>query len=174
MSRASKDATRQIVWMVRLCLLLLPAAWLWSRGAPTAVALFWMALVFFLLIIPRSCRAIKFDGTRCGNNANGLLGGCHLVNHKWQNFWRILPLDWRPVSARPDLILVQGRRRVGGGAPAAPGPPVSTTSGQASPPAGVAIGAGWWDTPGQILATVGTLTSVAGVLVSILAWRFPA
>lgn len=41
--------------------------------------------VWFVFRAPNTCGAVNRDGTRCRNNAKGLLRGCHLIEHKRQN-----------------------------------------------------------------------------------------
>ena len=44
-----------------------------------------LVVVYFLFQAPVPCCAENRDHTFCKNNAKGILGGCHLESHKWQN-----------------------------------------------------------------------------------------
>jgi hypothetical protein len=158
MARGSRIGKREIAWFVRLLVTFGPAIWLVSLNAPVAAPITWALLGFFLLILPRSCRATKTDGTLCANNSNGLLGGYHVRKHKWQNAWRLIPLHWRPASARPDMVLVRRRSTAPIGS-ALPPPP------RADP--------GLWGTPAAAVTTIVAIVTTLSFVVSILAWQFP-
>lgn len=158
MARRSRIGKREIAWSARLLVTLGPAIWLVSHNAPAVAPITWALLGFFLFILPRSCRATKTDGTLCANNSNGLLGGCQVRKHKWQNAWRLIPLHWRPASARPDMVLIRRRS--------------AALIGSAPPPAPRA-NAGLWGTPAAAVATIGTIVTTLSFVVSILAWQFP-
>ncbi|HEX3781429.1 MAG TPA: hypothetical protein VHX38_17350 [Pseudonocardiaceae bacterium] len=44
-----------------------------------------LVVVYFLFQAPVPCCAETRDRTTCRNNAKGILGGCHIESHKWQN-----------------------------------------------------------------------------------------
>ncbi|MFN8108338.1 MAG: hypothetical protein U0Y82_00570 [Thermoleophilia bacterium] len=54
---------------------------------------------YFLLISPADCRATNRTGQACRNNARGLLGACHLQQHKRQKL-RALLFSWKPAPGR--------------------------------------------------------------------------
>jgi hypothetical protein len=147
MATSWKRLKKQTSFAIRLVLAFAPAVWLAGRDAPGTLLGSTALLGFFLFLMPRHCGAIRSNGTRCTNNALGFLGGCHFLQHKWQNAWRLVPTRLRPPSARPDLVIVRGRQ--------------------------VVVDTGLWGSPGQIVTTLGSVSSALGVVVSFLAWRFP-
>jgi hypothetical protein len=44
-----------------------------------------LAVTYFSFQAPVPCCAENRDRTFCRNNARGIIGGCHLKQHKWQN-----------------------------------------------------------------------------------------
>lgn len=44
-----------------------------------------LAVLYGLFLAPVPCCALNRDGTLCRRNAKGLMRGCHLEQHKWQN-----------------------------------------------------------------------------------------
>ena len=70
-----------VLWTALPVLLLV-----WTSGLPPVTrALVSTAYVAFLLVAaPVWCGAVNRDGRMCRNNANGLLVGCHLRQHRWQ------------------------------------------------------------------------------------------
>jgi hypothetical protein len=151
-----RDVKKKFFWICRLVVTFGPSAWFMAHQAPTFVPIAWSLLGIFLLMFPRSCRATKTDGSLCGNNAYGLLGGCHFQRHKLQNAYRIVPLKWRPASVRPDVRLTR-----------------TTTISGTTPPPVAPNNPGLWGSPAAIVTTVGSLSSAAAVVVSLLAWWFP-
>ncbi len=63
--------------------------------------------VYFLAFSEADCRAVNRDKTLCRNNARGLLGACHLQQHKQQKAWRRLThlgfKGWLSETARGAL-----------------------------------------------------------------------
>lgn len=57
-----------------------------------------MLLAFFVFFAPADCRAANRNGSLCRNNAHGLMGACHLQQHKrqkaWRNLLRLGPQGW--------------------------------------------------------------------------------
>lgn len=53
---------------------------------------------WFVLAAPGVCMARTRDDLRCRRNSKGILGGCHLVQHKSQSIWQRL----KPVSDLPN------------------------------------------------------------------------
>jgi hypothetical protein len=156
---ARRRGLKQYAWPVRIIIAFGPSLWLLLKQAPLWVVAPVAALGFFLFVLPRACRATTSDGRLCTNNANGILGGCHFRAHKKQNSWRLLPMSWRPPSARPDLIQVRRRREVPVGSP--PPDPVPRSD------------PGLWGTPAAALTTIGTIVSAVSMVVSVLAWQLP-
>ncbi|RCW40749.1 hypothetical protein DFQ14_11075 [Halopolyspora algeriensis] len=62
-------------------------AWFQFHADPIILIVMSLAIiVYFLLQAPAPCCAPNRDGTSlCKNNARGLLRGCHLESHKWEN-----------------------------------------------------------------------------------------
>jgi hypothetical protein len=159
MARGSRRKKWNIARYVRLLITLGPAIWLASLNAPTAALVAWLLLGFFLFVFPRSCRATNKDGILCANNSYGLLGGCRVRAHKRQNAWRLIPLRWRPLSARPDVVLTRRRSTASTGSYAPPPPPAADP--------------GLWGTTAASVATTGAIVTTLSFVVSILAWQFP-
>jgi hypothetical protein len=44
-----------------------------------------LATAYFLFQAPVPCCAENRNRTFCRNNAHGIIGGCHLKQHRWQN-----------------------------------------------------------------------------------------
>lgn len=158
-SRKFKETKKEIAWGARVLVTAIPPVWFVAHDAPDVLPISWVALGFILFIYPRWCRATKSDGSLCTNNSNGILGGCHIRKHKWENAWRIvIPVSWRPPNARPDIRLTRARSEVQVGSPPPPRP--------SSDP-------GLWGSPTAVVATVGGLSSFAAIIVSLLAWWYP-
>jgi hypothetical protein len=69
--------------------LLIPViVWAWTTRetsyGPIAIASA-LSTTYFMFQTKVPCCAINRNHTFCRNNARGLLGGCHLRDHKWQN-----------------------------------------------------------------------------------------
>jgi hypothetical protein len=87
-SRLLNKNTRRALFRYWGYLLLPVLYWVWfvreaSYGLIAIVSV--VASLFFLFQAKVPCCAENRDGTFCRNNASGLLGGCHLMNHRWQN-----------------------------------------------------------------------------------------
>jgi hypothetical protein len=55
-------------------------------GPPAVMLLSGLCLFYFTFQAPMWCAVTNRDGTRCRENANGFLMGCHRRQHKWQKF----------------------------------------------------------------------------------------
>jgi hypothetical protein len=86
--RLMKKSTRDALFKYWGYLLLPALYWAWFVGdvgyGPLAL-LSTIAAGYFLLQAKVPCCAENRDLTFCRNNARGLLGGCHIVQHRWQN-----------------------------------------------------------------------------------------
>jgi hypothetical protein len=70
-----------------ILLLVLYLGWFVLHVGPIALEILSaLALVYFLFRAPVPCCAENRDGTFCRNNAKGIIGGCKIQQHKWQNF----------------------------------------------------------------------------------------
>jgi hypothetical protein len=151
--REFKDS---VAWTIRILLTFGPAVVFMYYNATFYVVLAWVLLGAFLVMWPRSCRAVKGNGELCADNSHGLLGACRFRSHKWQNAWRFLPMRWRPLSARPDLRVLRAQVPL-----IARSKPTPT----ADP--------GLWGNPSAVMTTIGSASSALAVVVSVLAWWFP-
>lgn len=142
-----RERKKKFFWFCLLLITFGRPTWLLTKDAPAVIPIAWSLLGIFLLMFPRSCRATNTDGTLCGNNAYGLLGGCHFQRHKRQNAWRIIPLRRRPVGVRADVQIVRTTMVVG-----TRPPPVAPND------------TGLWGTPTAVVTTVGSLSSGAGAI----------
>jgi hypothetical protein len=91
--RLLKKSTRQALFRYWGYLLLPALYWAWfvgdlSYGPLTILSI--LAAAFFLFQARVPCCAVNRDGTFCRNNAWGLLGGCQIVQHRWQNLKMII------------------------------------------------------------------------------------
>lgn len=70
-----------------ILLVVLYFAWFRINADPVILIIMSLALVvYFLFQAPAPCCALNRDGVSfCKNNARGLLRGCHLEAHKWEN-----------------------------------------------------------------------------------------
>lgn len=59
-----------------------------------------VALIFFLFFAPSDCRAITRGRMYCRNNAHGLLGACHIQQHKKQNLAKLMPFRLGPSKLK--------------------------------------------------------------------------
>ncbi|MEV7970246.1 hypothetical protein AB0O34_30305 [Sphaerisporangium sp. NPDC088356] len=72
--------------------------------APVLIVLSLGALAYFLFKVPHQCGAINRQAKpgqdpRCRNNAKGLMFGCHLMQHKRQNFFQRMGIGkWREAN----------------------------------------------------------------------------
>ena len=85
--------TRRAIWQNWGYLLLPIIAWAWyftNIGVGPLAALSGAALGYFLVQARVPCCATIRSGEYCRNNATGLLGGCHLRQHRWQNIKMLL------------------------------------------------------------------------------------
>jgi hypothetical protein len=110
-----KAATRKAIakYWGYLLLLVIYFGWFVFHFGPAALAVgSFLGLSYFLFQAPVPCCAKNRDLTFCRNNAHGIIGGCHIKQHKWQNFKMLIH---RQSWAR----LAQGLfRRVSGNAAA--------------------------------------------------------
>ncbi|MFN8121298.1 MAG: hypothetical protein U0237_02605 [Thermoleophilia bacterium] len=93
---------------------------------------------YFLWISPADCRASIRNGQACRNNARGLLGACHLQQHKRQKLSALF-LSWRPAPGRRFSSWWQANT------------------------------VGLFGSPRQCVDTLGSVGSVLGVLVAVVA-----
>jgi hypothetical protein len=86
--RLIRKSTRRAISRYWGYLLLPVLYWAWFVGelgyGPLTI-LSTVAGAFFLFQAKVPCCAANRDGTFCRNNAHGLLGGCHIAQHRWQN-----------------------------------------------------------------------------------------
>lgn len=70
-----------------------------------AIGLFALFL-FYLLQVPAPCLAPTRQGLRCRNNSRGVIGGCHIVQHRQMTFFRrVMPANAPSVpELRPVMI----------------------------------------------------------------------
>jgi hypothetical protein len=93
-------------WGYPAVIVLLTAWWGYIDGSiPVGpVTLLILSLVnayYFLFRVPTWCRATTRQGESCRNPSVGLLGACHLMQHKWQKMEMILkPTRWRELGRR--------------------------------------------------------------------------
>lgn len=76
--------------------------WLNPQIGPAVIAvLAGVSVFYFFFQVPRPCRAWKRQkGERCRNNAQGLLRGCWIQEHKWQNLWMLVNYQrWRELGS---------------------------------------------------------------------------
>jgi hypothetical protein len=72
---------RYLGWII---LAILPS--LWSKAELGLIFfLIIIALLHFAFVAPVWCGATTREDLSCRNNAHGLLMGCHVRQHKWQN-----------------------------------------------------------------------------------------
>jgi hypothetical protein len=148
---------KRAAWTFRLGAVSVPVLGARYLGAPLSVPVTFALLGSFLLLIPRSCRATNStNAALCSHNANGLLGGCHIRSHKWQNASRAAPLQWRPQTARPDFLVTRVRLPSSYGATPLKAPDQ-----------------GLWSSASAKVTTLGAMGSATGVLVALGAWWLP-
>jgi hypothetical protein len=69
-----------------------------SIGYAVIAVISLMALVYFLFQAPLTCHAERSRGGHCKNNSHGLLLGCWIRQHKWQNMREIfVSRKWRDI-----------------------------------------------------------------------------
>ena len=70
-------------------------------GAVVIMVLAGLSVFYFFFQVPRPCKAEnRRKSERCRNNASGLLRGCHLQDHKWQNMRMLVNYHyWRALGA---------------------------------------------------------------------------
>ncbi|QBI56003.1 hypothetical protein EKD16_21235 [Streptomonospora litoralis] len=70
-------------------------------GTGVILALAALSMFYFFFQVPRPCGAWnRGERGRCRNNAYGLLRGCHLQEHKWQNMRMLVNYHrWRELGA---------------------------------------------------------------------------
>lgn len=89
-----RKSTRRAIgryWGYLLLVLLYFGWFVFHVGAVGLAAISVLSVVYFLVQAPVPCCAQNRDGTTfCRNNARGLLGGCWLKSHQWNNLKLLL------------------------------------------------------------------------------------
>jgi hypothetical protein len=83
-----KKSTRRFLWRYwgYLLLILVVAGWFYTNIGPVPLGIGSALVVMFCLFLaPMPCCAETRDGHYCRRNGTGILGGCFLKSHKWQN-----------------------------------------------------------------------------------------
>lgn len=93
-----------VVWSV-VFIVVLAGAWYaqLTAGALSITALAVLSvgsLIFFLFVAESDCRAITRGRSYCRNNAHGLLGACHIQQHKRQKLRKLVPFRLGPSKLR--------------------------------------------------------------------------
>ncbi len=69
-----------------LLLMIVLAAWFYTDVGPIPLGIgSGLVLLFTLFMAPMPCCAETREELYCRNNGTGILGGCHIKAHKWQN-----------------------------------------------------------------------------------------
>lgn len=83
-----KAATKQRLakYWGYILIIVLYFTWFQFNAGPGLIEIMSLAIVVYCLLqAPVPCCAQTREGEFCRNNAKGLLRGCHLEAHKWQN-----------------------------------------------------------------------------------------
>lgn len=87
MGRAKKSRLGKLFGSLWGYLLVALIAYAWASGdvsLPIIIVGSSMSFLYMLFMAPVWCMAPTRSGSSCRNNANGLLMGCKLRNHKWE------------------------------------------------------------------------------------------
>ena len=86
-----------------MLLLVVLGGWFYTNVGPAPLAVgSGLVVLFTLFAAPMPCCAeTRVEGQYCRRNGRGLLGGCHLQSHKWQNARAIVHRQsWARVARR--------------------------------------------------------------------------
>ncbi|QJY45583.1 hypothetical protein [Pseudonocardia broussonetiae] len=107
-----KARTRRALWRNWGYLMLPLILWAWfiAQLGPAPIAVMsTLAFGFFLFQAQAPCCAQTRQGEWCRNNASGILGGCYLKNHRWQNVRMLVDRATRQKAVNGVLRGVDGK-----------------------------------------------------------------
>lgn len=100
-TRAARDGALRLVWRYAGWIIIAVVVFNWAGMPPAWVAgALGLAATHFAFVTPTWCAATTRQETPCRNNAQGVLRGCHLQNHKWQMFKKGLVPEPRRAAFR--------------------------------------------------------------------------